>query len=235
MRGIIEMQHAPIRNRRNLTRWAVIVGLFLAGGPPGWYYRRELADRSRSAKNFAIAWLGLDEYLKGAPPSQAPAKKTAPPPAEPASLVAALPAAAPTPAPARSADAPKTPAQPARPDYWAVRGLVYDLYSLKPISGAQVSFVSHDTGTRLTARTDNDGHYSLKAPRLSSGGYDVAVRHPRYQDNYLDENDPPYRQMGPERRKDAGALFLQSEVLHVPFLPSMDEDHPWLDLVLMPR
>ena len=87
----------------------------------------------------------------------------------------------------------------------------------------------------MLARTDSTGHYSLKLPRLSTGGYDVDVRHPRYQSNYLDENDPPYRQMELERRQEAGNLFLQSAVLHVPFLPPPDEDHPLLDLVLMPR
>jgi hypothetical protein len=245
MRGIIALQQAPIRQRRALTRWAVLVGLVIAGGPLGWYYRRELAIGYRSAKAFAITWLGLDEHLSG--PSQAPAQsqKTASPrpaisgppspQAEPPSLVSAAPAAVAAPAPTLGADAQPPSVKAPRPDYWEVRGLVYDLYSLKPVSGAQVSFVSHETGERLAARTDRAGHYSLKAPRLSSGGYDVTVRHPLYQDNYLDENDPPYRQMGLERRQDAGTLFLQSEVLHVPFLPPLDEGHPGLDLVLMPR
>jgi len=236
MRGIIALQQAPIRRRRQLMRWAALAGLVIVSAPLGWQHRKQLAGAGRSAKAFAVSWLGLDE-LPGQPPGQAPAQSSSPSPVrvEPPSLISAPPAAAPIPAPAARTDNPAPPVPQARPDYWAIRGLVYDLYSLKPVSGARVTFVSRATGERLIARTDSAGHYSLKAPRLSTGGYDVTVRHPRYQDNYLDENEPPYRQMGLERRREAGTLILQSEVLHVPFLPPPDEDHPWLDLVLMPR
>ncbi len=227
MRGIIAVQQAPIRRRRKITRWAVLAGLAIAGGALGWQHRRELINTCRSAKAFVLA--RIDEYLHGQPQSTPPAQ------AEPPSLVSAPPAAAPAPAPTSHADTPPPPIKPSQPGYWTVRGLVYDLYSLKPVSGARVTFVSRATGKRLLARTDSAGHYCLKAPQLSTRGYDVTVRHPRYQSNYLDENEPPYRQMGPERRQEAGNLFLQSEVLHMPFLPPPDEDHPWLNLVLMPR
>lgn len=217
---------------RRILQWALLAVLVIEGALLFWRQRRDLAVSCRSGMSFAVEWLGLDAVLQSQPQAQPAATPAA---AEPLSLVSAAPAAAPLPAVAASTGPAAPAAKPPRPDYWLIRGLVYDLYSLKPVSGAQVSFVSHSTGEKLLASTDRTGHYSLKASRLSSGGYDVTIRHPRYHDNYLDENDPPYRQLGLERRKDAGTLFLQSDVLHVPFLPPFDEDRPWLDLVLMPR
>ncbi|MDD5629384.1 MAG: carboxypeptidase-like regulatory domain-containing protein [Elusimicrobia bacterium] len=227
LRGVLDLQQAPLRRRRAVLSGALLAGLVSVGGLLFWFQRAELGGACRSSWSFALEWLGLEEHFHSRSQAQAPASR----PAEPSSLVSAPAAAAPAaPAAARPAGA-----KPARPDYWLVRGLVYDLYSLKPVSGAQLSFVSRANGEELLALTDHTGHYSLKAARLSSGGYDVAVRHPRYQDNYLDENDPPYRTLSLERRHYAGSLFLQSQVLHVPFLPPFDEDRPWLDLVLMPR
>jgi hypothetical protein len=238
MRGIIEMRQAPVRIRRRILRGLALAAALIVGGPLGWRHRAALGAHYRAAKSFAVTWLGLDQEPSKKPAPASGAQPAAPAPAsEAASLVTALPAPAPAPASAFSAQGSSAtaPVKPPPSDHWALRGLVYDLYTLKPVAKAELTFASRGTGERLRARTDREGHFSLRLSKVSSGGYDIAVRHPRYLDNYLEENEPPYKTMSLERRQEAGTLFMQSEVLHVPYLPLPDEDRPWLDLVLMPQ
>ena len=236
MRGIIELRQAPARRRRMIIRGAVIAAALIAGGPLGWRHRAELGVHYRAAKSFAVTWLGLDQAPVPKPAPASGAQPAAPAPAsEESSLVTALPKPAPVPAFSAQQSSATAPVKPPPSDHWAVRGLVYDLYTLKPVAKAELTFASRGTGERLRARTDREGHFSLRLSKVSSGGYDITVRHPRYLDNYLEENEPPYKTMSLSRRQEAGTLFLQSEVLHVPYLPLPDEDRPWLDLVLMPR
>ena len=178
----------------------------------------------------------LRGHLAGAGPVplQDRAAAGSPPAAEAPSLVAAVPAAAALPAEAEVAAA-TAAVQAARPEHWALRGHVYDLTSLKPVAKAELAFASRATGEVLRARSDGAGNFSLRLPRIAEGGYDITVRHPRYLDIWMEENDPPYRTMSLERRQRAGGIMLQSEVLHVPYLPLPEEDRPKIDVVLLPR
>jgi hypothetical protein len=232
MRGIIELKQGPVRRRRALLRAIAALGLAVGAVLAVWDQRARLAPHVRAFKSFAVTWLGLDQYpFKTAPEPAAP--QSAPPAAEAPSLVAAPPPSAALPAEADISTA--AAGQPARPDYWALRGHIYDLYSLKPVAQAALTFTSRATGEVLSSRTNAAGDFSLRLPRIAEGGYDITVRHPRYLDNFLEENSPPYKTMSPDRRQRAGSLLLQTEVLHVPYLPLPDEDRPQLELVLLPR
>ena len=237
MRGIIEMKQAPARRRRRLLRTTAVWGVLAAGSLLGWRHRAAVEPHYLAFKSFSVAWLGLDQYPFTKAPDHTPVQATpTAPPSETPSLVTALPAPAPAPAFSAQGSSETAAALPPPPcDHWAVRGLVYDLYTLKPVAKAELTFTLRGTAERLRARTDGEGRFSLRLSKVASGGYDITARHPRYLDNYLEENDPPYKTMSLARRQEAGTLFLQSEVLHVPYLPPPDEDRPWLDLVLMPR
>ncbi|MBI5240993.1 MAG: carboxypeptidase regulatory-like domain-containing protein [Elusimicrobia bacterium] len=240
MRGIIELQKGPLRRRRSVLRVFLALGCLAGVALTVWNERAWMAPHYRAYRSFFVTWLGLDQYPftpdnKAAQPAGQAAASA--PPSEAPSLVTAPPPTAPMPEPV--AEPPKTSTTaagaPASPDHWALRGLVYDLYTLKPVAKAELTFTSRATGKALRSRTDGKGDFTLRLPRLTEGGYDITVRHPRYLDNFLEEYDPPYKTMSPERRQHFGAMFLQSEVLHVPYLPSPDEDRPHLDMVLMPR
>jgi hypothetical protein len=232
MRGIIELKQGPARRRRALLRTVVALGLAAGAVLTAWNQRARLAPHYRAFKSFATTWLGLDQYPFKTPPEPS-APQPAPPASEAPSLVSAPPPSAAL--PAETALSSAAAGQPARPDYWALRGHIYDLYSLKPVAQAALTFTSRATGERLLSRTDGAGDFSLRLPRIAEGGYDIAVRHPRYLDNFLEENSPPYKTMSLDRRQRAGALLLQTEVLHVPYLPAPDEERPQIDLVLLPR
>lgn len=117
--------------------------------------------------------------------------------------------------------------------HWTVRGEVYDLLRLSPVSGARLTFTSRDSGGSAAAVTGPDGRYSVALPKLESGGYELSVRHKRYG-GYLEDAQPPFRDQGEAKRREALAAFSGSAVLHVPLLPPMEEDSVEHDLVLLP-
>jgi len=225
MRGIIALQQAPARRRRRLANWMILATAGALAGPWCWSQRAQLSPAWRAAK----AWLGAQRLD---PPAPQPKPAVAPAALAPAAAAGAAGEIAP---PAGASTAAVASAPPARPDFWVLRGLVYDLYSLKPVADAQLTFTSRSDGARHLARVNARGRYSLRLPRARSGGYDVTVRHRHYRSDYLDENEPPFRQMDLAGRQEAGALLLQSQVLHVPVLPPENEEPAEYDMVLVPR
>ena len=234
IQSIIAIRQAPARRKRAVARVAVLGIVLAAAGFFGWRARAGLLDRALQAKASITAWMGKSHDVLGLSGSDAPPPAAGPQsPAQPVPDPAAAPDAGRLPPPTPAAAG--TPAAvPARND-WSVRGLVYDLFTLKPVAGARVTFTSRESGQVIVARSDAAGRYGLRLPRVSSGGYDVAVRQKRYQQTYLEENEPPYRSMSGERRQEAASQLLQSAVLHVPFLPAPEEETVEHDLVLLPR
>ena len=144
-------------------------------------------------------------------------------------------AAATTTAPPAAVKRPPEAKPVPRPDHWVIRGQVYDLFSLKPVSGAQVTLTARASGDAVQSRTDAGGSYSVRVPRRDEGGYIIAVRHPKYRRNYLDDDEPPYRTQEAARRQEAAVLFRQSEVQHVALVPDENQDEVVHNLVLLPR
>jgi hypothetical protein len=121
-----------------------------------------------------------------------------------------------------------------RDSAWKVSGKVYDLVTLAPVSGARVTFRDRRDGKALTALADARGRYRASLPKISEGGYDVAVESRGYA-GFLEEMSPPYKAQDRSRRLEALAEARRSELLHVPLLPEEHDDQVPYDLVLMRR
>ena len=127
--------------------------------------------------------------------SQPPAEpaQAAPPPAAPAPpKPAEAPAPAqPPPAEAKPPEEPPKPAAPAAP--WEFEGLVYDVVTLKPVPGVEMTFLS-DANT-VAGKTGPDGRFKLRLPALDRGSYRLVTDHPDYAEEYFDESVANYRKM----------------------------------------
>ena len=178
---------------------------------------RVAAFATLAAAGLDLAWQNRGHWISPSQPPTAVSPPQAAPPLHEAPLAA-----------------PKLKNPPPKPAACLVRGTVYDLLTLKPVPGAQVIFTARSSGRSVHARTDSAGRYTLNLARSSEGGFEAAIIRKDYPDKYLEENDPPYRTMGLKRRQEAADLFLESAVLHVPFLGCEEEDRPRYDLVLVP-
>lgn len=228
MQSIIAVQQAPARRRRAVLRGLLGLAIAAAAGAWAWQHRSALLAEAKANGRF---WEHLAASLAAALPGQGqtPADGGAPAAAAPQ---AAMPAPATPAAPALSTG---TAAQPLQPNFWKVCGQAYDLFSLRPVAKARVTFASSSSPERYRVLTDKAGRYCLRLALLSEGGYAVEVRHRDYLENYLDESDPPYRQQALSRRREAAELMREAEVLHVPVLPPENEFKFEHDLVLLPR
>jgi hypothetical protein len=103
---------------------------------------------------------------------------------------------------------PQAPARPAPPPkpvrQWRLRGTVYDLLTLQPISGASVVFIDQTTNHRNEAQTDSEGRYRTVLAPLADRGYSVAIRKDGYSTNYLDPSVQEVAKMRPEARRQIG-------------------------------
>ncbi|MFI5361397.1 MAG: carboxypeptidase-like regulatory domain-containing protein [Elusimicrobiota bacterium] len=108
---------------------------------------------------------------------------------EPMVVVTRAPADAPAPRAERSS-APRKAATE-----WRLRGTVYDLTTLKPLSGCAVLFTDQETNRSIKTRTDSSGRYRAVVPPLR-GGYSVAIEKSGYAQNYLDPRTGGVRQLG---------------------------------------
>jgi len=114
--------------------------------------------------------------------------------------------------------APGGPGAPVEPVRWKIHGKVYDLISLKAVRHAAIVFKDKSSSQKFSAVTDKKGVYSVALPPIETGGYEVTVTHPDCGPVYLDEQEPPYHQLPPDRRQEEAQLFESVQILHVPFL-----------------
>lgn len=187
----------------------------------------------------------------GAPaPAPLPAPAASPRPAPLPPAAAALPAPAPKPEPRNTAtfSAPPSPAAPAQPAPkpvpraapepaaprpkelgWQFEGAVYDVISLQPVFAAHLRFLDNKGETVGQTTTGDGGRYRVSLPP-AAGGYTLTVSQPDYTEKYIDEIDPPFREVDREQR------LLLSE--------SAARNRPWVgvlkktvrrDFVMVPR
>jgi len=155
---------------------------------------------------FAYFRLSSKPALRPAMQSPAPplaqVKRRAPTAAE---AVDARPAEAPAaqkPKPAEPPPAPVAPA-PAPPPpppatYWEFEGQVYDILTLKPVPGVEMTFYS-DEGNQQT-KSGETGRFKMRLPALKSGGYRLVADHPDYSDEYFDDAGAGFRKMPLKQR-----------------------------------
>jgi hypothetical protein len=121
----------------------------------------------------------------------APAEPSAPPAKSRPVVVLAKSARAPKPAPR-----PKEPAL-----QWTFAGSAYDIISLRPVFAAALAFKDASGKVRGETSTAEDGSYSISLDPLSGVGYVLAVRHVDYQERYIDEINPPFKEVSVEERR----------------------------------
>lgn len=78
----------------------------------------------------------------------------------------------------------------AGPKEWKLRGVVYDLISLKPVPRVTVLFKDAALNRRFETMTDNEGRYRVAIPSLSDRGYSVVLLHQDYAASYLKAGMP---------------------------------------------
>lgn len=163
-------------------------------------------------------------------PKPAPMPAPTPPPARVTAVFKAPPkparkAPVPAPPPPASSAAPvpaQQPPAPARPKgpVWAFEGAVYDVISLRPVYAAHLRFTNAGGEAVAQTMTGDGGRYRVFLPPGPASGYTLAVSHPDYTEKYIDEIDPPFREVDQEQR------LLLSE--------SAARNRPWLGDVLKP-
>lgn len=120
------------------------------------------------------------------------------------------------------------PAAAAAPEEWWFYGQVYDLMTLRPVRGAELTFVGGEQ--TLSFRTDAKGQYQAKAPATEDApGYEVLVDHADYVDVYLIDKQPSYKSLGAGARGQLRASLPK----HPPWAGARGK---WVrrDLVLIP-
>lgn len=84
---------------------------------------------------------------------------------------------------------------------WKMRGVIYDLVTLKPVPGVDMIFTDNETNARVPIRTDSLGRYRAILPALAGRGYLVTLSKPDYEKSYLDAGVKGVGKMSLARRK----------------------------------
>ena len=101
--------------------------------------------------------------------------------------------------PARTG-APRPPAS-APVTEWKLRGTIYDLTTLKPLSGVELTFADEERNLSIKTRSDAAGRYRVLVPPLSGRGYSVAAAKHGYASNYLDPGTEGVREKDATERE----------------------------------
>ncbi|MBI5884091.1 MAG: carboxypeptidase regulatory-like domain-containing protein [Elusimicrobia bacterium] len=121
---------------------------------------------------------------------------------------------------------------PTPPENWTIKGRIYDLMTLRPISGAQLILKDKLSGKTFSVKTDAAGAYTLKLKPVDEGGYAVAVLLQGRAWPFLEEMDPPYQEQARDRRESALELLADSSLVHVPIMLPSGQHELAYDLVL---
>jgi hypothetical protein len=93
---------------------------------------------------------------------------------------------------------PEKPVAPAPAAFWEFEGQIYDMLTLTPIPGVEMTFYSDD-GNQQT-KSGKGGRYRMRLPALRAGGYRLVADHPDYADEYFDDAGADYRKMSLKQR-----------------------------------
>jgi hypothetical protein len=161
-------------------------------------------DAAAAANTAAAVPVSLGTVKPAAPPPTAPPKRQRRPaaPVEPAedSSISIAPVADEEPQRRRGGASAS--------DEWRMRGAIFDLLTAEPVKGADVVFMDAKTGRRFATGTDAQGRYRATLPYCEEG-YDLAIRHGRYEPKYFEDGVPSYRELAVEQRTSAAADLLR--------------------------
>lgn len=85
---------------------------------------------------------------------------------------------------------------------WRMRGVVYDLITLKPVPGAHLIFTDNTTNSRAQILTDSKGRYRAVLPSLAGRGYLVSLSKAGYLKSYLNPGTEGVADLPLERRRE---------------------------------
>lgn len=105
-------------------------------------------------------------------------------------------------------DPPRRRGGPTASKEWRMRGAVFDLITSEPVKSADVVFMDAKTGRRFATGTDAQGRYRATLP-VSDEGYDLNIRHPRYEPKYFEDGIPSYRELAIEQRQSAATDLMR--------------------------
>lgn len=105
-------------------------------------------------------------------------------------------------------DPPRRRGGPTASKEWRMRGAVFDLVTGDPVRSADVVFMDAKTGRRFATGTDAQGRYRATLP-VTEEGYDLNIRHPRYEPKYFEDGIPSYRELSVEQRQSAASDLMR--------------------------
>lgn len=91
---------------------------------------------------------------------------------------------------------------------WRMRGVVSDLITAEPVGRAEVVFTDPRNGRQFRTGTDTKGNYRANLP-VTPDGYDLTIRHTKYEPKYFEDGVPPYRTLGVEQRQKVADDFMK--------------------------
>lgn len=177
-RHVDNVQYKP---KASPFRYVLLAMVFVLGVAL-FYLAKDFMRERRAAEEMSAA---IASKPAQALPPAATAAATVPvepePPAEPEAE-----------APAPEAPAPAAPA-PVEAVVWRFEGRVYDILSLKPVAGANLTFLADDGG-QGGAVSGADGRFRVKLPS-TPGGYRLVVDQSDYDGDHFDDPSANYRAM----------------------------------------
>lgn len=105
-------------------------------------------------------------------------------------------------------DPPRRRGGPTASKEWRMRGAIFDLVTGDPVKSADVVFMDAKTGRRFATGTDAQGRYRATLP-VTEEGYDLNIRHPRYEPKYFEDGIPSYRELAVEQRQSAASDLMR--------------------------
>lgn len=84
---------------------------------------------------------------------------------------------------------------------WKLRGVIYDLETLKPVEGCTMVFFDVSANARFETMTDDQGRYRVIVPQLGERAYKVKIAHQGYASSYLNPGTENVPKMDQEYRR----------------------------------
>jgi hypothetical protein len=246
MRGYAKLREDKARKRRRPFQ---ILAALLALGGGGWLlttHGARLKAAASSAGGAVVRWAddlrNPSHYAMRSTPKPEPKPE---PPAAPGDPVAPERAmrsqlfpedvapAQPTPpadAPAKPAPRPSGP-RPLAKNAWRVSGAVYDLATLEPVPGAEVTFLRDEKEPQAT-RTDERGAYEIDL--VKGSGWTVSVISPDRRRGQILDIDPSYRVRDADERRAALNNVTDGDLIPAPVGWKASSSKVRLDLFAVP-
>lgn len=239
VRGYAALREEKSRRRKLPFKIAAAVLLAGAALKLGWERRAELLSAAAAARQAAAETaedLTTPANL-GAPPAaplltasqqveaarshgsdQAPHAGSPPPGASAPSAAAAAP--------------PAKPQGPPKKTHWRISGSLYDLATLSPVSGAEISFL-REGAEPVLVRAGDRGEFEVDIEK--GGGWHASLRAPGYRDGQVLDLDPPYRSRDEEERRKAVENLTDGDLAPVPVEGNPRSSEVRLSLVAVPE